>query len=301
MPSPYARNRRALKAEIVAQVGAGQSLRAMGAGPGMPCAHTVRKWALADPRFAAELAAARARQRDRRGRALDEAKAAASLARARSNAALGERGRARRLGFDPRLAERIIERLMTGARLEAVLRADPELPCRPTLRRWRREAPVFDAALKEVFTAVRRRRERTVPPALAAFVAEAIKDGETFAGLAREGLASRTTLRRWYRADAAFARAVDDACDEREETLDFELWVAAERVMPGPPKEMTRQIAPITRRIARLRHRPGAVHRPRGEAEALTPPLPSRPGRRGSIDWASTPRAEQRRAPRRTP
>ncbi|HEX2818223.1 MAG TPA: hypothetical protein VHN39_17660 [Phenylobacterium sp.] len=52
--------------------------------------------------------------------------------------------------------------------------------------------------------------------------------------------------------------------DRREEQLDFELWLAAERVPPGPVKEMTRVVAPIIRSIARLRHRPGAVHRKPG-------------------------------------
>jgi hypothetical protein len=57
---------------------------------------------------------------------------------------------------------------------------------------------------------------------------------------------------------------VDDACDRREELLDFQLWLAAERAPPGPVKEMNRAVAPITRTLVRLRHRPGAVHRKRG-------------------------------------
>jgi hypothetical protein len=303
MPSAYVRNRAALKAEIVGRAAAGERIGAICGAAGMPCGQTVRAWAAADPLFAAELAAARRRGDWRRGWQFDEGKAAVLLTRARagegvqallreggmpgrlvydrwragqapfaeatfalrarSNAALGELGRARRRGFDQALADRIVAGLNGGGRLDAVLAGDPDLPCRPTLRRWRREQPAFDLALKAVLAAARARRARTIPTELAAFVVDWIKDGESFASLARKGFASRTTLRRWYRADADFARAVDEACWDREEDLEFQLWIAAERIPPGPPREMTRQIAPFTREIARLRHRPGAVHRRR--------------------------------------
>jgi hypothetical protein len=320
MPSPYARNRRALQVAILARVEAGERLRAVCAAAGTPCPHTVRNWALGDAAFAEELARARRVGDWRRTHGFDEARAAAFLARARagervrdllrepgapgrrlydrwragqapfaeatfalrarSNAALGERGRARRRAFDPVLADRIIVRLNSGARLEEVLAADPELPCRPTLRRWRREAPEFDRVLRTIFAAWRSRgsglgrgrvggpaggsgRGGGVPESVRQAVCETIEDGGSFASLAREGFASRATLRHWYRADARFAEAVDDACARREEALDFELWVAAEQVPTGPVKEMTRAVAPIIRRIARLRHRPGAVHRRR--------------------------------------
>ena len=304
MPSRYTRHRLAVKAEIVARTDAGERLRAICAAPGMPGPHTVRNWALADPLFAADLAAARRRGDWRRTTAFDEAKAAAFLARARAGervhdllgapgmpsrrlydrwrrtqgefaeavfalaqrgkAELGARGRARRRGFDPALADRIIVGLNSGARLEAVLAADPQLPCKPTLARWRREEPAFDRVLKMIFAAWRRKRAATVPELSTHEVVEHIKDGGSFASLARAGGPSRTTLRRWYRADPRFAEAVDAACVFREEMLDFELWMAAERVPPGPVREMNRAVAPITRQIARLRHRPGAVHRPRG-------------------------------------
>jgi hypothetical protein len=251
MPSPYARNRRALQAVIVAGVEAGARLRAVCAGAGMPCVHTVRNWALADGRFAQAMAQARR---------------------------LGDRRRApgRRREFDQALADRIIVGVNKGLKLEAVLAADPALPCRPTLPRWRREEPEFDLVLRKMFAAWRSRghglaggrerglgRERRVPDVVRDDVCAAIKDGGSFASLARAGFAARGTLRRWYRADPDFAEAVDEACDFREETLDFELWIAAERVPPGPVREMNRAVAPITREILRLRHRPGAVHRAR--------------------------------------
>jgi len=280
MPSPYARNLRALKAEIVARVEAGGRLRAVCAGAGMPCPHTVRNWALGDPAFADELARARRIGDWRRAYGFDEARAEAFLARARarerihellrepgmpgrklydrwragqapfaeatfgeatfalrarSNLALGERGRVRRRAFDPVLADRIIVGLHNGLKLEAVLAADPELPCRPTLRRWRREAPEFDAVLKMIFAAWRSR-------------------GHGLAGGRVRGLGCE--------------RRVPEMV--REAALDFEQWVAAEQVPPGPVREMTRAVAPITRAIARLRHRPGAVHRRRSGTGATT-------------------------------
>jgi hypothetical protein len=259
MPSPYARDLPALKAEILARVAAGERLRVVCAGPGMPCPHTVQNWAVGDAAFGAELARARAREPERVRDLLEEL------------------GRARRRAFDPVLADRIIVGLHKGLKLEAVLAADPELPCRPTLTRWRREAPEFDRVLKMIFAAWRSRgsglaggrvrglgRERAVPETVRQAVCGTIADGGTFASLAREGFASRTTLRRWYRADVDFADAVDRACAAREEALNFELWVAAEGVPPGPVREMNRAVAPITRSIARLRHRPGAMHRRRG-------------------------------------
>jgi hypothetical protein len=225
----------------------------------MPCPHTVQNWAVGDAAFGAELARARAREPER------------------VRDLLGELGRARRRAFDPGLADRIIVGLHKGLKVEAVLAADPELPCRPTLRRWRREAPEFDAVLRMIFAAWRSRghglaggrvrglgRERRVPAPVREAVCGAIGDGGSFASLERDGFASRTTLRRWYRADPDFADAVDCACAAREAQLEFELWLAAERVPPGPVREMNRAVAPITRTIARLRHRPGAAWRRRG-------------------------------------
>jgi hypothetical protein len=310
MPSQYRRDLLRLKTDILARVAAGERLRGICGAAGMPGAQTVRNWALADPAFGAELLAARRRGDWRRHWAFDEAMAAAFLARARAgetinsligapgmpsrktytrwtrteasfaeavfalrqrrDAGIGAHGRARRRGFDPALANRVILALSRtmrpgfagDGRLEAVLAADPELPCRPVLRRWRREAPEFDAVLRMIFAA-RRAAGARVHEILVEDIVDHIVGGGSFASYCRAGGPSRTTLRRWYRADGGFARAVDEACDAREETLDFKLWVAAGQVPPGPVREMTRAVAPITREIVRLRHRPGAAHRKR--------------------------------------
>src|ERR1700744_2594541 len=60
MPSTYARNLAALKLEILARVAAGERLRGVCGGPGMPCPHTVQNWAAGDAAFGAALARGRA-------------------------------------------------------------------------------------------------------------------------------------------------------------------------------------------------------------------------------------------------
>jgi hypothetical protein len=184
MPSPYHRDAPRLKAEIVARVDAGEHLNAVCASPGMPCALSVRTWSRADPLFGEALEAARRRGTWRRLWVVDEAKAAAFLARARAgepirsllgqpgmpsqtayrrwkiaqapfaeaafallqrrDARTGEMGRARRRDFDPAVADRIVVRLNKGPGLKALLATDPELPSRKVVARWRREQPEFD-------------------------------------------------------------------------------------------------------------------------------------------------------------
>ncbi len=74
------RRRRRLKAEVAVRIADGESLRAIGAEPGSPCAGTLRTWAATDAGFAAALAAARMEA----GALLYPAVAAEFLARARA-------------------------------------------------------------------------------------------------------------------------------------------------------------------------------------------------------------------------
>jgi hypothetical protein len=174
VPSRYRRDAAHLKAEIVARVGGGETVRAVCASPDMPAELTVRNWARADAPFGEALAAARRRGTWRRLWAFDEAKAAAFLARARAgepikallgqpgmpsrgayqrwkvaeapfaeavfalrqrrDAQLGERGRARRRAFDQAVADRIIVRLNKGAL--AGVRLEDILTADPELPCW---------------------------------------------------------------------------------------------------------------------------------------------------------------------
>lgn len=305
MPSPYRRDVARLKAEVVARVGAGESLRAIGAVAGLPGHQTVRKWALADPEFAEALAAARVQAGALELR-YDAGVAAAFLARARAgeqvnalllapgmpsrrayrhwqateagfahavaglrarrDRAIGAHGRARRRAFDPALADRIVLAVYAGATLEAALASEPALPCKPTLRRWRREAPQFDRALKEAFANWRERWgvARNCIPQVAEDIVDAIVTGATFASIAREGGPSRTTLRRWVGARPDFASAVAEACELRDAWFHEQVSAVAETTPPGGVAEAKRAVGPILRHMTRLRHRPGAVHRKRG-------------------------------------
>ena len=303
MPSQYRRDAPRLKAEIVARVRGGETVRSIGAGAGMPGAQTVRNWARADAPFAAELAGARRATAWARLYAYDEARAEAFLARARAGetirsllgapgmpsaatyrywkatqgefaegvfalrqrraAEVGEMGRRRRHAWDPALGDRIIVGLHKGLTLDAVLAGDPDLPCRATLARWRREQPRFDRVLQMIFAAWRTRRPSAalMRELLTEEIVDHIIEGGSFASYSRlPGGPSRTTLRRWLRADPDFAAAVARACDFREDWYYEQIYEIAQRTPPGPVREMNRAVGPLLRHLVRLRHRPGAKH-----------------------------------------
>jgi len=300
MPSRYRRDADRLKAEIVARVGAGETVLAVCVAAHMPTKDSVRNWALADAAFAEALAAAR-----RRARAFDAVKAEAFLARAwageainsligrpgmplraqyrrwnatepafaaavaelrqRRDARLGERGRARRLAFDQEKADRIIVRLNagfhTGVGLQALLAADPELPCWVTLKRWRREQPLFDKVLRGMISARQPAAMKPVPEFMVQEIVEHIVEGGSFASLSRmPGWPTQGTLRRWLR-DPNFASQVARACVWREDWYREQIADIARRTPPGSLREAKRAVGPLLRQLVRLRHRPGAVHR----------------------------------------
>jgi hypothetical protein len=304
-----------LKAEIVARIAAGEVQRAICGEAGMPERHTVRSWAKADVAFADALAAARRRGDWARRLVFDECKAAALLARARAgehirallrepgmpsrgtynhwkatqppfaeavfalrqrrDARLHERARARRRAFDQELADRIVQGLNKGLKLDDVLAADPELPCRPTLTRWRREEPEFDRVLRMIFAAWRT-RQAPVPEPLVEAIVDHIVEGGSFASYSRlPGEPSRATLRRWLR-DRNFAAAVAQACEFREEWYENQILMIAESSSPGSAAVRERSVGRLKRHLVRLRHRPGTPHRPRlrGNERAGAPPKP---------------------------
>lgn len=234
-------------AAFLARAGAraGETINALLGSPGMPSRKTYTYWKATQGSFAE--AVLRFRQRRDEG--------------------IGARGRARRRGFDQRLADRVIVALnrgvFKGVRLADVLAADPELPCRPVLRRWRREEPEFDAVLR-IFMTARRAAGPRVPEWLVKEIVDHIVEGGSFASYSRlpDG-PTRATLRRWYRADAAFARKVDQACEWREEWYADQILMASDGAVPGPVREMERAVGSLKRHLVRLRHRPGAVHRKR--------------------------------------
>ncbi len=242
----------AAAAAFLARARAGETIAALVREPGMPRWRTYRRWVTTQPPFAEAVWALRQR-RDQQ---------------------LGVRGRARYRAFDSVLADRIIVGLNAGARLEDVLAADPALPCKPTLRRWRRQQPAFDAVLRRLMAAMLRRKRQAAlgcTPARTAAICDHIREGGTFTSYAAAHQTSRTTLRLWLRSRPAFARAVAAACEEREDWYREHALALADDAARIGVEAARAQIMLIRRHLVRLRHRPGAVHRRRASTVTAHP------------------------------
>ena len=234
----------AVAAAFLARAWAGEQINALVGSAGMPSRATYTDWTRNQGEFAEAVFALRQRR----------------------DAQLGARGLARRRGFDQGVADRVIvalnRGLFAGARLAEVLAADPQLPSRPTLTRWRREQPEFDGVLRMMF-AVRRKRGLPVPQDRVKEVLDHIVEGGSFASFGRgsDGV-SRQTLRHWFARDRKFAQAVRQACDWREEWYLDQISMTSERGAPGSAAERARAVVRLKQHLGRLRHRPGALHRP---------------------------------------
>jgi len=201
---------------------------------------------------------------------------------ARRDQELGQRGRARFRAFDQGLADRILVRADAGVTLGAILAADPELPSAPVVRRWRRQQPLFGKMLGKALRVWRRRRRavRNCTPAMRAAVVERIVMGGSFASIGRErGMPSRQTLRKWVRASPAFAAEVARACEDREDWYMDQIALLAEAATPGNLTAVRRRMGPLKRQLVRLRHRPGAAHRPARPGVAERGHCKTSPGR----------------------
>jgi len=266
--------RRRLKVEIVARVEAGVSiagvLRALGLRK-----WTASDWGRGDPLFRADLVRAERIGRHRRLRAFDDARAAAFVARVAAGEAPADLfdqpgmptrltyrhwkatqgsfaetmwrlrqvrrrefalvGRAMRRDFDPAQADVILGRLWREGSLERALAADPALPSRPIVRRWRREQPEFGRQVEAVLAACRRAnaRRRKRPPSrwpddLDGQIAARVYAGETLAAIARDPqMPSSFTLKKWMAHRPAFATLIHAARNDRKADV---LAVKAERL-----------------------------------------------------------------------
>jgi len=247
MPPLHPADLPSLKAEVLRRVRGGESLCAICRDARMPARITIYKWAKADPAWGATLRAVRWRGRN-------------------------EAAAARRRPFDQAVADRLMVVLSRddGRTLAAVLASEARFPCKPTLARWRRAEPVFGRVMTELLAWRRRRRAaRPVTAAVREAVGSRLAGGESFASLGRAaGMPSRQTLRRWYARDAAFAAQVDSACEFRDWMLCDQMFAAHERLIEmGASSLRTLQAATadLSRRRARLNHRPGTIHRQPGE------------------------------------
>jgi len=194
--SPY--DRPALKAEIVARVAKGETVKAICSEPGMPCADSVQVWRRADASFREALADAQRRGDWLRRLAFDEDRAEAFLARVRAGDRIRDlldkpgmpsqrtyrhwrrtqvafqaelwrlRGvryarhsgttHSRWRAFDQAVADRMLVRVVRGEPWRRMLETDPAMPSRVVVYRWRREEPEWDRALRIAFEVGRRVR-----------------------------------------------------------------------------------------------------------------------------------------------
>lgn len=242
-------------AAFLARARAGEPVHSLIGQPGMPSRYVYRRWKMTEAPFAEAVFA------------LQQRRLAHFILQAKV-----------RRDFDQALADRIIVALNkgfhTGVGLQAVLDADPELPCSRTLKRWRREQPLFDKALRAMISA-RRRAVKPVPEAMVEAVVAHIVEGGSFASFGRlPGRPTPQTLGRWLR-DPNFAAAMAQACDWREDWYHDQIEEILERTPPGPLREMKRAVAPLRQQLARLRHRPGATHRKRTAGGGAMDPRPT--------------------------
>lgn len=185
---------------LLARLAAGEGIVSVLRDPAMPSRRVYRLWRAQYGWFAEEVF--RIRQA-RRGEALD-------------------RCRARRRAFDPVLADRIVARVAVGAaRLQEVLSADPALPGRPVVIRWRRERPDFDFALRTALRgAARHRRARRLCAAVTEAVCARVRKGETLAAIGRRAdMPCAGTLYGWMRKRPEFREAVTWAWRERADGM----------------------------------------------------------------------------------
>ncbi len=126
----------ALGEAICARVAAGETLASVCRSPGMPHRLTATNWRRQYPEFGAAMDAAALAART--ARRLAEREAAARWM-ARRKAPGGQRAK-----YGPALAEAICARLSCGESLLAICR-DPAMPGMPTVFRWLREYPEFEA------------------------------------------------------------------------------------------------------------------------------------------------------------
>lgn len=180
-----------IQREILARVEAGETVRAICAGAGMPCPQSVTNWARWDPDgFGAALRAAR-------GRALER----------------------RKDGYDEAVAQAVLARLRAGARLDDIWR-EPGMPGQHQWYRWvRSQAHIAE----EYYGLVRQRaatrmlrmrqgRYRAFDPAVGERLYLRLWGGEPLRAVLRSDKAfpSLAVLARWRRENPGFGQMIAD-------------------------------------------------------------------------------------------
>jgi transposase-like protein len=166
--------------------------------------------------------------------------------------------------WDARAADRVLYRVGQGQNLRTLHKADPTLPRPGVVARWRRERPEFDWEMRVNVAAGR--RKQTTSRRRAADLADAVTDrivqGESLASLSKEpGMPAAGTFYRWVRDHPGFAAEVARACDLREDWYTDQMAHVLERGLGEPMRELRKRMAPFSRQLVRLKHRPGTKRR----------------------------------------
>lgn len=182
-----------IQREILARVEAGETVRAICAGEGMPCPQSVTNWARWDPDgFGAALRAAR-------GRALER----------------------RKDGYDEATAQAVLARLRAGERVDDIWR-EPGMPGQHKWYRWMRShahiAEDYDglmrrrAATKMQRMRARQRRYRAFDAAVAVRLCQRLEAGEPLRSVLRsdKDFPSLAVLARWRRENPAFGALIGE-------------------------------------------------------------------------------------------
>lgn len=298
----YADTHPQVRQEILTRVAAGELPTHVCAEPGMPSYGSLYAWARKDPAFAADWALARSQGAWRRRLMFDPVRAEALLKRLRAGEPItailrdpampsrrvyahwratqapfqeevhrlnslkaGER--AGRLGrrwrdFDQDVADLIVARVSRGGGLERALVADPRLPCRGVVTRWRREQAGFADALR-VAQRVGARKDRALgrrTPELTEAIVLALCQGESLASLGlRADMPCRTTLYAWVRTQPDFAAEVAWACEHRQDWYVDQVRATAQET--GDVAHRGPAVMALKHRLSRLQYRPGSRRR----------------------------------------
>jgi len=183
---------------LLRRLGRGEPLSALLGQDGLPHRRALNSWKATRPEFAAAFKATMAFvDADRR-----------RTPRRRTRVRYTEAG-----------SDRIILAVMRGARLADVLRHDPTLPGPAGVRRWRREHPEFDGALRSARKVGLRLRLRAkaYDPAVVERIERELIEGASLNSLSqRPDMPSAPTLYKWVRDRPDFAEMVDRACRFRD-------------------------------------------------------------------------------------
>ncbi|WP_374468114.1 hypothetical protein [Phenylobacterium sp.] len=165
--------------------------------------------------------------------------------------------------YDPEEADRILLRVMRGETLETVL-AGRGGPGVRAMRRWRREDPLFSAALRKAMGAGARvrwaaaeaagtGRGRCTPDFMAKVEDHILRGGSLrSASLTLAGSPHYGTLYGWMKRKPHFAAMVEQAKVWRNEALLDEIAEAAMAVTPGNLRASRRRIGRLSKRYGEV-------------------------------------------------